>query len=259
MSAAAFLDRPSCFETLRAYSGKIFRLSDHCARLADSCQGMGMSYPEKTTQTARWLIAQLRQSRMPDALIRLSVHWDECGAGFFSIIVRPFTAHPLQWHQAGVRVTTAVHRRSSPKAQDAQIKASQFVCGVLAVAEKSAEAHEMLLLGPGGTVAEGTVSNIFIVKEKRLLTPSVSSGILRGVSRAVTLEAAQKLGIQMRETALTRHDLYSADECFMTNTSSEVLPVIAVDQRRIGAGVPGPVTKKLAQAFKTIIASELSE
>ena len=146
---------------------------------------------------------------------------------------------------------STVGRRPSPRAQDPQIKCSQYVGGVLAMLDGSSrEPHELLFFGPGGTVAEGTVSNIFIVKEKSLLTPSVGSGILRGVTRAFVLELARKRGLRVVETTLTRHDLYTADECFLTNTSSEVLPVVRVDARCIGDGSPGPITRALGEDFR---------
>ena len=114
------------------------------------------------------------------------------------------------------------------------------------------EAHELLFFGPSGTVAEGTVSNVFIIKRKCLLTPSVSSGILRGVTRGIVMDLARKRGWRVLETHLTRHDLFTADECFLTNTSSEVLPVVELDDRRIGDGKPGPLTRILGDDFKKI-------
>ena len=110
--------------------------------------------------------------------------------------------------------------------------------------------HEFLFFGPEGTLAEGTVSNVFIVKRKCLLTPSVASGILKGVTRDLVLSLAKERGWPVAETPLTRHDLYTADECFLTNTSSEVLPVVAVDGRSIGDGRPGPLTRALRRDFK---------
>ena len=183
------------------------------------------------------------------------------------VLIREFESYPLRFYEKGVSLKTAVSRRWTPKAQDPQIKASQFMNGVLAILDEAGNDVETpacrtgrqraaslpLFLGPLGTVAEGTVSNIFIVKEKRLLTPSVASGILRGVTRDVVLDLAVKRRLEVAETFLTRHEIYSADECFITNTSSEILPVTRVDNRQIGNGRPGPVTRTLAKDFKKLI------
>lgn len=207
----------------------------------------------------------MRASGHPDALLRVAIHALDDGSGEAVLIVRPFRAHPREWYENGVHVETTVMRRWTLKAQDPQIKASQFVSGVLAYVDRGERvAHELVFLGPGGTVAEGSVSNIFAVKEKRLLTPPVSSGILRGVTRGAVLETAVSSGFDVIERPLTRHEFYSADECFITNTSSEILPVASMDGRAIGSarlpggqGRPGPVTRKLASAFSRMILESL--
>ena len=243
------------FESLRTYHGKIFRLPDHLERLGESCKSIAMPLPLTAETVETWIHASLKNCGLKDALLRLAVHWpdDSCETGQLALYLRPFKSHPTQWYRDGVSLKTATRRRFDFKAQDPQIKASQFMNGVLAILdEKGTSAHELLFFGPRGTVAEGTVSNIFIVKRKCLLTPAVSSGILRGVTRAVVMELARKRGLEVVETLLTRHELYNADECFMTNTSSEVLPVTSIDGRRIAFGKPGPVTKILASEFKKI-------
>ena len=269
--ALGFLDRVSVFETMRAYHGKIFRLTDHLERLEDSCKSIAMPLPFTHQTLGAWLKESLKNCGLKDALLRLAVHWfdsvpeqardfahhkrlDDAGdTGRLVLFLRPFKSHPAEWYQEGVALKTAARRRFDFRAQDPQIKASQFVNGVLAVLDESGPAvHELLFFGPRGTVAEGTVSNVFIVKHKRLLTPAVSSGILKGVTRAVVIELARKKGFDVVETLLTRHELYTADECFMTNTSSEVLPVTSLDGRRIALGKLGPVTRALASEFKKV-------
>lgn len=187
--------------------------------------------------------------------MRIGVHGSGSGEGRLVLIIREFRSHPRRFYEKGISLKTAVSRRWTPKAQDPQIKASQFVNGVMAFLDERARAFgELVFLGSGGTVAEGSVSNIFVVRRKRLLTPSVASGILRGVTRAVVLDLARKKRLETTETFLTRHDIYSAGECFITNTSSEILPVVGVDGRKIGDGKPGPVTRMLAREFKSVIA-----
>ena len=156
-------------------------------------------------------------------------------------------------------MTTAV-RRWTLRAQDSQIKSSAFVGGVMAFLEQgSSTAQELIFLNQEGNVSEGTISNIFIVREKRLLTPAAGSGILRGVTRGIVMDLARKRGMEVKETFFSRHDIYSAEECFMTNTSSEVLPVVSVDRRKIADGRPGSVTKILAVDFKAFIKQELGK
>ena len=198
------------------------------------------------------------ESGIRDASLRLSVHWAPSGNGQIVLVIRPFLSHPESWYQKGVALRSTVYRRPSPKAVNPQTKASQYVSGVLAVLDTAQDGasppddrpHELVFFGPGGTVAEGMVSNIFIVRKKSLLTPSVSSGILKGVTRAWVLKLARKRGWTVRETFLTRHDVYTAEECFITNTSSEVLPVVSVDGRKVGDGKPGPFTQALREDFK---------
>jgi len=260
-----YLDGVSCFETLRSYAGKIFRLEDHLERLAASCRGIGRALPVSSGKLKEWTEACLRQSGAAEALLRLSIHWDDSGRGRLVIIIREFRGHPVEWYEKGVVLATAVPRRWTLRAQDPQIKASQFMGGVLAYLDTMAGSEgsdpfdrgqtpltprEFVFLNQSGLVAEGTTSNIFMVKQKRILTPSIGSGILRGVTRDVVIGLAVKRGLEIRETHLTRHEFYSAEECFLTNTSSEILPVVCFDGRVIGNGVPGPVTEFLRQDFK---------
>ena len=245
-----FLNSTSVFETLRVYGGRIFLAEEHALRLSESCAALGHALPLGQSGLKRWLEQSVRQSGFPDATLRVSVHWAPGGGGELLLFVREFGSHPKAWYEKGVALRTAVGRRPTLKAQDPQIKASQYVCGVLASLDRGElPAHELLFLGPLGTVAEGAVSNIFIVKEKCVLTPSVGSGILKGVTRGFVIELALKRGLRVTETPLSRHQIYTADECFITNTSSEVLPVVRVDGRTIGAGHPGPLTQKLAEDF----------
>jgi branched-chain amino acid aminotransferase len=251
----AYLDRVSVFETMRVYGGSIFCRLEHLKRLEDSCRAVGEALPLPKKELAAWLEASLKETGHADASLRVSVHWGpSAGAGQegrLVLFITPFSGHPKEWYETGVGLRTAVSRRWTLKAQDPQVKSSNYVSGVIAMLDNAGAAfHELLFFGSGGTVAEGTVSNIFIVKGKTLLTPSVASGILRGVTRQVVIGLAEKAGLKIRETELTRHEFYSADECFLTNTSSEVLPVTKLDGRLIGTGRPGPVTGRLAQDFK---------
>ena len=196
-----------------------------------------------------------------DSILRLSVHWDNsltddvrCASGAVVFIVRKFKSYPERIYRRGVSLTTAVPKRWHLKAQDSRIKASQYVPGVLAVLDNLQHSgRELIFLNQDGMAAEGAVSNIFIVRGKRVLTPCAGSGILRGVTRDTVIGLAAKRGFHVQETFLTRHEIYTAGECFMTNTSSEILPVVSVDERKIGTGKPGPVAKVLRDDFKKAV------
>ena len=239
------------FETLRAYRGNFFHLPEHWRRLVWSCQGLGKKLPFSTLEMSVWTYQVLKESGWEDAILRLSVHWNEGGEGILLGLVREFKSHPAAWYRKGVVLKTAVTRRPDLKADNPQMKCSQYVSAVLAQLDESLEkAHELVFLGGGGFVAEGSVSNLFITKGKRVLTPSAGSGILSGVTRAFVIHLCRKRGLQVEETFFTRHDIYYAEECFMTNTSSEILPVVCLDGRKIGTGKPGKMTKILARDFK---------
>lgn len=214
-----------------------------------------------SAELGRWLAGAIKESGHRDAIVRVSLHWPReknGAAGEIAAIVRPFAGHPREWYEKGVDFASSALRRSSARALDPQLKVSQYVPGVLAALDQGTRRpHETLFFGDAGTIAEGSVSNLFIVRGKRVLTPPAASGILKGVTRSVVVKLARRRGYSFEEIQLTRHDLYAADECWMTNTSSEILPVTRIDGRPIGDGLPGPVTKQLATDFKTEVRSQV--
>lgn len=252
------LDELSCFETLRVYDGGYFRLEEHLRRLTFSCEGVGRVLEPSLPWLAGQFGESLRLSGMRNALVRLSLHWPADSADVFCLwFLREFDSYPDDLYRRGVAAAFGVVRRDLPKATNAQIKSSQYVGGVLSALDAPANAaHEIFFLDSLGYVAEGSISNLFIVdRRKCLLTPCPASGILKGVTRDFVLELARSLEIPVLETTLTRHDIYSAAECFLTNTSSEILPVVKMDARTIGDGSPGPVTARLRAEFKKRIRS----
>ena len=269
MLPVEYLNEVSCFESLRAYRGNIFCFDSHLDRLEDSCEGIGKSLPLSKKDLKRWITGALGESGFRDAVMRFSVHWHSIKQGICLIIIREFLGYPNRWYKNGVHLSTAVAKRWSLRAQNPQIKASTYVSGVLTTLDQQkAMPHEFIFLNELGFVAEGSISNLFIinpahdirsvpviggVKSKRILTPSISSGILRGVTRGTVIDLAKKRDMEVVETFLTRHDIYSAEECFMANTSSEVLPVVSVDGRTIANGKPGWITNLLARDFRTFV------
>lgn len=239
---------------MRAYSGRIFAADEHLNRLEGSCRGLSRRLPGTRESALRWIEAALGESGHRDAMLRFSVHWDNDGETRYLVSVRPFASYPEAYYRDGVRLRSTPIRRPSAKAQSAELKTSQYVSGVLAWLEQrpvGPACYEFIFLGPDQTVSEGSVSNLFIVKHRCLLTPPAASGILRGVTRSLVMELGRRRGLSVVETPLTRHELYNADECLVTNTSSEVMPVVEIDGRLVGEGRPGPVAGTLRKDLQT--------
>lgn len=198
----------------------------------------------------------VRESGYTEALARVALHWDREGGCSVSLILRPYAGAAPERLERGVELVTVAGRRGPAHGQDWRLKASDYVSGVLAhldtEAMDGAPGPERLFLTPGGEVAETTVANVFIVRGKSLLTPWPASGILVGVTRSAVLESAPRLGLMPLETALTRHDLYTAEECFLTSASCEALPVVRVDGRTVGTGAPGPRARQILQHFERL-------
>lgn len=261
------LDQASCFETLRAYGGRLFCLDRHVERLAGSCKGLGRSLPLSKDELKEWVEEGLRESGLRNALLRLTLFWKTPGEGALVVMLREFVSHPSEWYRRGTSLKTAAAKRGNLRAESPEVKAGQYVSGILSVLDSARRpSHEMIFLQEAGAVVEGTISNIFVVGGAEfgegaveLLTPAVYSGILKGVTRDVVIQLARRKGIKVGETLLTRHDVYNARESFITNTSSEVLPVVQVDGRKIGDGRPGPVTRALREEFKKYVYAENSK
>ena len=243
---------------MRSYSGKVFCWREHWKRLLESAHALGQIFVFSEGDARKWIARLIQESGFRDSVLRFSVHWEPSASlgvsGAIVLMFREFKAYPEEIYRKGVTLRTGVPRRWNLKAQDSRIKVSQYTNGVLAVLDHlGTKARELIFLNQDGYVAEGSVSNLFIVNGKRILTPCVGSGILKGVTHDVVIGLARRRGWQVTETFLTRHEIYTAEECFMTNTSSEVLPVVEVDGRSIGNGKPGPVAKILRSDFKKAV------
>lgn len=241
------LDRPSVFETLRVVAGRPAALEEHLKRLRESAHTVGIRIPSGGILAERVRIA-VRKSGHSDAVVRLSVHAPAAGPAVTLCSVRPFAGPPAAWLADGVRIRTASVRRPGPSSSAAQVKGNDYVNAILAIL--NTPDADPLILSASGEVAETTVANLFVLKGKALWTPPAACGILLGVTRRLVLEAAREAGLDARETALTRHDLYNADEVLLTNAAVEVLPVTEADGRRIGGGRPGPWAERLRSAYR---------
>ena len=247
------------FETLRAYRGVVFRLEDHLDRCSRSARLIFLELP-MTRQELRTVVCEtLKRNLLSDAIIRLTVTRGEQEPGLAidpetppTVVVhaRPFEALPGYSYEKGVRVS--LFHNSAPRVGgiNSQIKSCNFLSQiVLRERARKEGVFEGIMIDSNKRIADGTTSNIFIVKNGILKTPALTEFVLPGVTRQVVLELAASLNISHEEQDLMVDDVYRADEVFLTNTRIEILPVQQADRQVIGTGTPGPVTRRLRALF----------
>lgn len=246
------------FESLRTYNGKIFKFQEHLQRLKQSAKALNLNLPPPS-KIKREILKELKKVGPEEAYIRVS--FSPNGIPYakhrekerdLTVIVKPCPVYPEEYYENGVEVLTVPTQRNIPSAVEPRIKSENFLGGILAKIE-SKGAFEAILLNKDGYITEGTVSNIFIVRELILITPPSYLGVLEGITRRFVMEIAGKIGISVEEKPFTRYNLYNADECFLTNTSMEIMPVKRVDGRIIGNGKPGMLFSGLRKEFKQLI------
>ncbi len=255
-----FLYGDGIYETLRSYQGKIFLLSKHLTRLKHSADAVSLALPLPPEKIGDALREALAVNKLREAYIRIQISRGAgdigldpalCPAASMIIITKPFKDYPREQYEKGVPLAIVQTRRNHPLALSPSIKSTNFLNNILAKIESlRTGAYEGIMLNWKGDVAEGTTSNIFIVKKGVLRTPSLESGILEGVTRDLVLHLARKADIPVDEAVLRPRDLLRADECFITNTTVEILPVATVDGAAIGNSVPGAITRTLMQAYQ---------
>ncbi|MDD4889350.1 MAG: branched-chain-amino-acid transaminase [Phycisphaerae bacterium] len=246
------------FEGIRSYKGRAFELDAHVARLFESAHSIRMAIPWSKADVKRAVNDTLKVNKIADGYIRVVVTRGldpaKCDRPTMFVITDQISLYPPEWYREGMPVITAATIRNHPNAMPPRIKSLNYLNNILAKIEaRDAGVFEAIMLNHEGLVAECTGDNIFIAKDGELLTPPISAGILIGITQRFVMKLAKKMGITVREINLTRHDLYVADECFLTGTAAEVIPVRSVDQRTVGTGKPGPITKKLMAAFHKAI------
>ncbi len=251
------------FEGIRIYAGRVFRLREHIDRLYESARHILLEIPLNREQMMQAVLDTVKANAKQDGYIRLvvtrgagSLGLDphKCSDPQVIIIVDDITLYPAEFYDKGLHVITASIIRNHPNALNPRIKSLNYLNNILAKIEAvSAGCQEAIMLNHNGEVAECTGDNIFIVKHGVLRTPHMVAGILEGVTRNAILELARATKITVQEMALTRHDVYSADECFLTGTAAEVAPVVQCDGRPIGNGKPGPVTRQLRERFHQLV------
>jgi branched-chain amino acid aminotransferase len=247
------------FEGLRCYNGKVFRLEQHINRLWDSAKSLAIEIPMTKDEMIAATQKAVLLNNVKDGYIRIIVTRGVgdlgldpfvCGPPQVIIIAAQLALYPKELYETGLDIVTAGTMRMPPAALNPRIKSLNYLNSIMAKIEAlRAGCEESLMLNHKGEVSECTGDNIFIIKNGVLMTPPIDAGILEGVTRNVVLELAAKLGIPARETAFTRHDVFVADECFLTGSAAELIPVVSIDKRIIGNGKPGPITKQLLEAF----------
>ena len=254
-----FLYGDGVFEGIRAYGGRVFRLEEHLQRLWESAKAICLEIPLSRGQLMEKILESLKKNELKDAYIRLVVSRGKgdlgldprkCPRAELIIITDKISIYPEKLYEKGLEVIIASTRRNIPSALNCRIKSLNYLNNILAKIEANREGvPETIMLNKDGYVAECTADNIFIVKDGSLTTPPVWIGILSGITRDAVIEIAQKEGISVEENIFTPFALYNSDECFLTGTAAEVIPVTKVDGRTIGEGVTGPVTKRLMKKF----------
>jgi len=251
------------FEGIRVYRGKIFECEAHLRRLFDSARAIRLTPPKSAEQIKAAMEETVAVNNFSDCYIRLVItrgpgylglNPNKCPKPSIIIIADTIELYPPEMYQNGMSIITSTVVRMHPNSLSPRIKSLNYLNNILAKIEAAdAGVPEALLLNQEGKVAECTADNIFIARSGEVQTPTTADGILEGVTRQVMIQLCTKLSIPCLEKSLLRHDLYIADECFLTGTGAEVVPVTRIDGRPIGTAMPGPITRKLMDAFHALV------
>ncbi len=253
------------FEGIRSYAGSVFRLDRHLDRLWNSAKAIWLQIPITKEQMSAAITDTLEVNGIKDGYIRvvvtrgagtLGLDPNRCSNPEVIIITDFISLYPEELYRKGLEIITVSTQRNHPAALSPRIKSLNYLNNILAKIEGlQAGCIEALMLNHKGEVAECTGDNLFVVRGGRLCTPPNDAGILEGITREAVIELAGQSGLDVREVPLTKHDVYIADECFLTGTAAEVVPVVKVDSRPIGDGTPGPITRDLMERFRRLTRS----
>jgi branched-chain amino acid aminotransferase len=253
------------YEGIRAYSGRVFRLKEHVDRLYESARSIHLQIPMAREEMARAIVDTVNVNKLIDAYIRVVVTRGSGSLGLdprkttdpqVIVIADAISLYPAELYEHGLKIVTAGTMRNHPSALNPRIKSLNYLNNILAKIEgTNAGCLEALMLNHKGEVAECTGDNIFVVRRGAIHTPPIDAGILEGITRDAVIELARGAGHEVFERSMDRHDIYTADECFLTGTAAEVIPVVECDGRSIGSGKPGPVTRDLRERFHALVRS----
>jgi len=261
-----FLYGDGVFEGIRVYSGNIFRLDAHLKRLYESAQSILLTIPYSKEQISQLIIETVNKNELQSAYIRvvvsrgkgnLGLDPSSCSTPSVIIIAEELTMYPKEFYERGIKIASVASRRNRPDVLSPQVKSLNYLNNILVKLEANQTGvQEALMLNDQGYVTEGSADNIFIVKNGIIYTPPVYLGALEGITRNAIIDVAKAMGVEVKETPFTRHDVYTADEVFLTGTAIEVIAVIEVDGRTIRDGKPGIVTNALLEEFRKIVTSD---
>ena len=248
------------FEGIRAYNGVVFKLKEHIDRLYRSAHMILLEIPLTKEEMIKAVIDTLKRNNLRDAYIRLVVTRGvgdlgldprKCPKPTVIIITDTIKLMKIEAKEKGIRAIISWVRRDPIDATSHEIKSLNYLNSILAkIDANAAGVDEAICLNNAGYVCEGVAENIFVVKNGVIMTPPTSTGALPGITRAEVMKLAEKLGYKVMETDITPNELFSADEAFFTGTAAEIVPVVEINQRKIGKGVPGPITRHLMREFE---------
>ncbi|PEJ54566.1 MULTISPECIES: branched-chain-amino-acid transaminase [unclassified Bacillus (in: firmicutes)] len=254
------------FEGIRVYEGNVFRLKEHLIRLYESAKSILLTIPYSLEELTQIVVETVNRNNLHSGYIRLVVSRGEGNLGLdpasclranVVVIAEQLALFPQELYDNGMEIVTVATRRNRSDVLNPQIKSLNYLNNILVKIEaKLAGVQEALMLNDQGFVAEGSGDNVFLVKGNRLITPPSSAGALEGITRNAIMELGDTLGYEVEEKLFTRHDVYIADEVFLTGTAAEVIGVSKVDGRVIGNGKPGPNTQRLLQAFRQLVVED---
>jgi branched-chain amino acid aminotransferase len=247
------------FEGIRTYGGRVFELDPHIDRLYASAQAIALEIPLSRSELIEGMMETIRRNAVMDGYIRLVVtrgigdlglNPSKCPKATVFCIAGDITLYPAEVYEKGFKVKTLSTRRNDPQTISPAIKSLNYLNNIMGALElRGADVNEGLFLTTSGYVCECTADNFFLIRGRRLMTPHPALGALGGITRGVVMRLAATMGMEVEEGFYTLYDVYNADEAFLTGTAAEVGPVVEVDRRAIGAGVPGPVTREIITRF----------
>jgi branched-chain amino acid aminotransferase len=247
------------FEGIRVYNSRVFELDPHIDRLYASARALALEVPMPRSELVEAMMETIRRNEIKDGYVRLVVtrgkgdlglNPNKCPIPTVFCIAGGITLYPKEVYERGFKVVTLATRRNDPQAINPAIKSLNYLNNVLGALElRGRDANEGLFLTTAGYVCECTADNFFLIKGRKLMTPSSALGALAGITRATVMRLAASMGLEVEEGFYTLYDVYNSDEAFLTGTGAEVGPVVEVDERPVGAGVPGPVTKEIIARF----------
>lgn len=261
-----FLYGDGVFEGIRVYSGNVFRLDAHLKRLYESAQSIMLKIPYTQEEMTQLIVETIRKNQLESAYIRvvvsrgkgnLGLDPSSCSNPNVIIIAEELSMYPKEFYEHGIKIASVASRRNRPDVLSPQIKSLNYLNNILVKLEANhVGVQEALMLNDQGYVTEGSADNIFIVKNGVIYTPPVYLGALEGITRNAIIDVARAKDFEVRETPFTRHDVYTADEVFLTGTAVEVIAVIEVDRRVIKNGKPGEITNQLLEEFRRIVTTD---